>query len=54
MLNCRSIFGIVAALVLCNPSVSRTIGQDLRELYRIQDGVSDTHVEYHEVKLPAG
>ncbi len=54
MLNHRSIFGILAALALCNLSVSRTIAQDLRELYRIQDGVSDTHVEYHEVKLPAG
>ena len=54
MVHCRSIFGIVAALALCSLLASRAIGQDLHDLYRIQDGVSDTHMEYHEVKLPAG
>jgi hypothetical protein len=52
MVNYRSIFGIVAALSSLLPS--RAVGQDLHDLYRIRDGVSDTHMEYHEVKLPPG
>jgi hypothetical protein len=54
MVHCRSIFAIVAALALSGLLASPAIGQGLHDLYRIRDGVSETHMEYHEVKLPAG
>ncbi len=54
MVNCRPIYGIAAGLALCSLLASRAIGQGLHDLYRIQDAVSETHVEYHEVKVPAG
>ncbi|MGA2256611.1 MAG: glycoside hydrolase family 172 protein [Thermoguttaceae bacterium] len=54
MVNCRLIFSIVTTLALCNLFATRAVGQDLRDLYRIQDSVSETHVEYHEVKMPVG
>ena len=54
MTNYRSIFGIAAALVFYNVFPSTACGQDLHNLYRIEDAVSDAHVEYHEVRIPAG
>jgi hypothetical protein len=52
--NCRSILGIVAALATCSLPASRAVGQGLHDLYRIQDSVSETHMEYHDVQVPAG
>ena len=43
-----------ATLALCGLPVSRAVGQDLHDFTASSDGVSETHVEYHEVKLPAG
>ena len=54
MVNCRLIFGMISMLALCSQPPSRASGQGLHGLYRLQDSVSETHMEYHEVKLPAG
>ena len=54
MMNYPSVFGIAVALALNSLPASRTVGQDLHRLYRIEDSVSDTHMEYHEVNLPPG
>lgn len=34
--------------------VSTARAQDIGNLFRVRDSVSDTHVEYHDVKLPRG
>ena len=46
--------GFVAGLALgCLPA-SRGAAQGLGDLYRVTDGVSDSHVEYHELNVAKG
>ena len=34
--------------------VHAAFAQELKDIHRIQDGVSRSHVEYHEIKVPRG
>jgi hypothetical protein len=53
MINVRSIAALVAAVLwgLLDPWAS---AQGLADLYKIRDGVSGTHMEYHQVRIPRG
>jgi len=44
----ESLIGVVLCLISSNAALS----EDLSDLYRITDGVSGSHVEYHPVKIP--
>ena len=44
---------MVAALVTAS-IVHAAFAQELKDIHRIQDGVSRSHVEYHEIKVPRG
>ena len=54
MSNRFSVIGVASALVLCHLLSGPGAAQELKDLYRIGDGVSQSHVEYHEVTVPKG
>ena len=53
-LRIAQLTGLVATLAACCLLASPAVAQGLGDLYRVRDGVSDTHMEYHEVQLPPG
>ncbi len=54
MLKSCPVIAMVAALVLGYSSLSPSAAQDHSDWYRISDGVSRSHVEYHLTTVPKG
>jgi hypothetical protein len=54
MSKCCSVIGVVASLALSHFLAGPGAAQELKDAYRIRDGVSQSHVEYHEVAVPKG
>jgi hypothetical protein len=46
--------GVVVALVLCGLAAGSAMAEELKDLYRIRDGVSRSYVEYHQVDVAKG
>jgi hypothetical protein len=54
MMNYRWKTAAITALMLCSLPAVPTGAQVAGDLYRIHDGISKTHMEYHQVSIPAG
>jgi hypothetical protein len=50
----HSIIVIAAAMGFCNLLAFSGVAQDMKDLYRITDSVSQTYVEYHGINIPKG
>lgn len=54
MSRCCRFANVVAALMLCHLLASPAAAQQLGNLYRVRDAVSQSYVEYHKVTVPKG
>ncbi len=48
------VVGVFSAWILCRLLASPAAAQQLDDLYRVRDAVSQSYVEYHQVTVPKG